>query len=199
MGSYASGRYRTRNRGAVEGTLQLDIRVLRRKGFVRPGQATSGTMTWSRNGRPQSSIRLTMDLVNPDAGLARLCYTVGGEDRSQTIVINSQPCRFGGRRFYFRCPHYHDRVLVLCFVHGHFASRDYHRLAYRSQSEDGLGRAHRARSKAEARVLGTDGNPRPRGHNRERLLTRWEDAEERLDAEIAYSAARLFALLPGAL
>ena len=195
MGSYASGRYRTRNRGTVEGSLRLDIRQLKRMGYIEPSESVSGSIRWSVNGRSTSSIGLTMNLVNPDAGLAHLSFSVAGEARHQTIVINSQRCRFGGRRFYFHCPRYNDRCVVLYGVGGYFASRDYRGLTYRSQSEDGLARAHRARAKAEARVLGTDGHPRPRGVNRERLVDRWEIAEERLDSEIACLVARRFGLL----
>jgi len=170
MGSHSSGRYRTRNRGAVEQSLRLDMRQLRRHGYVVAGARTAGTWTWARNGERTGAIGFTVDLTDPDNGYAELDYTVNGERRVRTVDIEAVSCRYGGRRFYFRCPRSGRRCELLCGVGGEFASRQHHRLTYFSQSETPLDRLGRAKRKAEARAMGTDGNPRPRGENRERLL-----------------------------
>lgn len=117
---------------------------------------------------------------------------MNGEGRSQKIIIDGAPCRFGGKRYYFECPRTCRRCEALFCVGGVFASRQFHRLTYASQSEDALGRMHRARGKAEARALGTDGNPRPRGANRERLVDRWEAYENATDAILWGWIARRF-------
>lgn len=79
-----------------------------------------------------------------------------------------------------------------CCVGGFFALRQAHRLNYCSQSADGLGRLHGARDKALARATGKDGNPRPRGANRERLVERWIALDEAADNMFASEALRLF-------
>ena len=67
---------------------------------------------------------------------------------------------------------------MLAYGAGRFASRQAQRLTYSTQSEDALDRLRRARDKAEARAWGKDGQPRPRGANRERLLQRWNELDE---------------------
>ncbi len=192
MGGSSSGRYRTRNRGAVEHALRLDLRRLKRLGWVKPGSRVSGGLNWTVNDRPHSSIHLVVDLTNPDAGFAKLNFSSDGEPREQVIRIESAPCRFGGRRFYFCCPRTFDRCVALFGRGGYFASRDYHRLTYHSQSEDPLARLCRQRVKAEARALGKDGHPRPRGANRERLVERWIAYEEAADDMLAVHFMRRF-------
>jgi hypothetical protein len=195
MGGYSSGRYRTRNRGAVEQSLRFDMRQLRRRGFIRTGAHLAGTWSWSRGGEKSGAIAFRIDLSNPDDGHADLSFSVGDEPRQQRIVIEAVACRYGGRRFYFICPRTGRRCEMLCCVGGVFASRQFHRLSYASQSEDPLGRLHRARAKAEARALGQDGKPRPRGANRERVFEQWCAYEEAADALFASEAMRRFGRL----
>jgi hypothetical protein len=178
MGGYSSGRYRTRNRGAVEQSLRLDMRHLRQRGMVRPGARTSAIWSWSRAGEHTGSVGVAIDLRDPENRFAELTYSVGGEPRTRRITIEAIPCRYGGSRHYFRCPRSGRRCEVLCCVAGEFAARQHHRLTYFCQSETRLDRLQRAKSKAEARLKGEKGNPRPRGANRKRLLDRWARLEE---------------------
>lgn len=195
MGSHSSGRYRTQNRGAVEQALRLDMRQLRRLGFIQTGAKFSGPVRWTYRGEPSGAINLTVDLTDPDNGHVTLDYSVGGEPLTRLVDLESVRCRYGGRRFYFRCPHNGRRCEVLCCVGGVFASREHHRLTYFSQSETPLDRLGRAKRKAEARVMGTDGNPRPRGENRARLLKRWSDLEAAWVDSFAMETTRRFANL----
>ena len=188
MGGHSSGRYRTRNRGPVEQSLRFDIRQLRRSGYVRPGERKSGLWSWSRGGERTASIGFTIDLTDPADGRAELDYSVDGERRFRTVAIEAAPCRYGGQRFYFLCPRSGRQCELLCGVGGEFASRQHHRLTYFSNSETPLDRLNRAKGKAEARALGTDGNPRPRGRNRDRLFDRLADLE---DAWIATFGAEI--------
>lgn len=177
MGGYSSGRYRTRNRGSIESAQRLDMRSIRRLGWLKPGAVCSGVMTWSRGGERVASMTITANLTNQSAPFLTLAHTVGGEPHDLRIGMEAVPCRFGGHRFYFICPRTWRRCIVLAFGGGQFASREAQRLAYSSQSEDALGRLHRARRKAEARLRGEGEFVRPRGANRERLLERWIDLE----------------------
>lgn len=195
MGGWSSGRCRTRNRGAVEASLRLDIRSLRRAGYLRPGARASGIWSWSCRGQPSGSIRFAIDLSEmsePMRGSAELSFSVNGEPRAQTVEVDGVPCRYGGWRYYFVCPRTGDRCEVLCGVGGYFASREHHRLTYHSQSEDALGRVYRSRDKAKARAFGEDFKPRPRGANRKRLVKRWIDCERAADELFAFEAVRRF-------
>lgn len=178
MGGHSSGRYRTRNRGAIEQTLRLDMIQLRRLGFLRPGAVSTGPVHWTRGGERSSSITLKVDLSSLDDAHAILTYTADGDPKVQRVQMFAEPCRFGGHRFYWFCPVMTwRRCTVLAFGGGRFASRQAQRLTYATQSEDALDRLRRARDKAEARAWGKDGQPHPRGANRERLVQRWDDLD----------------------
>lgn len=177
MGGYTSGRYRTRNRGAVEEALRLDLRVLRRRGFLRPGAAATGPVEWTRRGERSGAITLRVDLTSLDDPHAVLTYAADGKPTVQHVQLALDPCRFGGHRFYWLCPVTGRRCAVLAYAVGRFASRQAQRLTYATQSADALDRLRRARDKAEARVFGKAGYPRPRGANRERLVQRWTELD----------------------
>jgi hypothetical protein len=153
--------------------MRLEMKRVRKCGFLRPGAASTGPMRWTRGGEPAGSINLATDLTQLGDPFALLSYSVDGEPRVQRVQIDAVPCRFGGHRFFWRCPVTGRRCLTLAYANGRFASRQAQRLTYAVQSEDRLGRIRRARDKAEARACGRDGHPRPRGRNRERLLDRW--------------------------
>ena len=178
MGGYSSGRYRTRNRGAIEEALRLDIPTLKRKRFFQPRARVSGPIFWTRGGERSGSITLTVDLTSLDDARAVLDYTADGKPTVQRVTIVAEPCRFGGHRFYWLCPVTGRRCTVLAYSGGRFASRQAQRLTYATQSADTLDRLRRARDKAEARAWGKDGHPRPRGANRERLFQRWNELDE---------------------
>lgn len=184
MGNWGSGRYRTRNRGPFERSLQFDIRVLKQRGEFEPGRCSSGTYRWSLGNEPAGAISYRIDLTDPDHGFAVLSFSVDGEPKTQRIAIIAKPCRYGGRRFYFYCGLSWQLCEVLCGVSGVFAARDYHRLTYFSQSEDRLGRFRRAAGKAEARFLAKSGKPRPRGDNATHLRERWIALDEAFEEEL---------------
>lgn len=163
--------------------------------YLRPGTRVTGMWRWNRGGEPSGSAGFTVSLTEPEGGWLDLSFTVNGEPRSPRILIESMPCRLGGRRYYFRCPKTGRRCEVLCCVAGEFAARQAHRLTYASQSEDRLGRLARARDKAEARWRPTDGRGRPRGANREHLIERWIELDAAWEAEFAEVAMRRFGML----
>jgi hypothetical protein len=172
MGSLSSGRYRTVNRGAIEDAQWIDIRCLRRLGLIHAFANQSTFLRWSRCGEEIASAWVSVNVLNMISGTLRISYGGLVPAFVQTVQIVSQPCRFGGHRFYFLCPATGARVEVLALVDGRFVSRQAARLTYASQSETKLHRLYRARAKAEAKACGDDGHPRPRGRNRERLSER---------------------------
>lgn len=195
MGGYSSGRYRTRNRGAIEQALRLEMPALRRKRFLQSGATVTGSYSWTRAGERSGSITLTVDLSSLANPHARLSYVADGEPKVQIVQMVAEPCRFGGHRFFWLCPVSWRRCTTLAFAGGRFASRQVQRLTYASQSADTLGRLQRASAKAEARAFGKDGHPRPRGANRARLVERWADLDGAWDDMFADMALRRFGRL----
>ena len=188
MGGYGSGRPRTRNRGAVENHLGLDIRALRRRGYIKPGFVVSGVWRWTLGGEPSDSVELTCDLTAPSRAAVELQFAANGMARTQRVVLQARACRYGGHRFYFLCPQRGAPCEVLLCVDGVFASRQEHGLVYASQTQVPLDRLLGVRDKAAARLRGRGGLPIPRGANRQRVNARMAAAEAALDeAENAMS------------
>jgi hypothetical protein len=192
MGGYSSGRYRTRNRGTVDAALRLDLRVMRRQGFLVPGAVTSGVQRWTRvaTGEESGSVGVTVNLAGGDTGSLVVRFNFNGEPRVQEIDLVSAPMRYGGRRYYFRCPKLGHRCEVLPSVGGVFASRQAGRLTYQSQSADQIDRMRDRAHRLEKRLWPGKGKPRPRGRNRERLLDAWERADTAFESMFAATITR---------
>lgn len=194
MGGYGSGRYRTRNRGNLDSAIRLDIRAMRRQGFLKPGAITSGVQrwTWVATGEETGSVSVTVNLADPAEGSVVVRFTLNGEPRVQEIRLLSKPMRYGGRRYYFQCPRCFQRCEVMPLVGGVFASRQAQRLTYSSQSSDRLSRLRDRSWRLEKRLWPENGKRRPRGRNRERLLAEWERADSAFEGLFAIEVARKF-------
>ena len=192
MGGYSSGRYRERNRGTVEGALRLDLRVMRRQGYLVPGAVTSGVQRWhwAATGQESGSVSVSVNLVDPVRGFVTVRFNLNGEPKVQTIDLVSVPMRYGGRRYYFICPRHGRRCEVLPSVGGVFASRQAQRLTYQSQSADQIDRMRDRAHRLEKRLWPDKGKPTPRGRNRERLLDAWERADTAFESMFAATITR---------
>jgi hypothetical protein len=192
MGGYGSGR--SGGRPTVESSLTLNLARLFDTGWLKPGIWTSGTLRWSiigtgeetasmsfeaRLGKEEGDIRLRWISTNPWSGEKRQC-----ENR---IMLTTSLQPFGGRRWWFVCPHTGRRAARLYLPSGAntFDCRNAYRLAYRSQRETPRDRAL-SRAFALRRKLGDDGGigtyiPKPKGmHWRtfERALEKIDRAED---------------------
>jgi hypothetical protein len=176
MGGISSGRYRTRNRGAVEATCRIDLRFLRKLGALKEGHRTTGTLSWNRGGTPSGSMGYTV-VMDPDDRRLILSYSTGGEARTVTVQLEAVPMRFGGFRYYALCPRTLRRCQVLPVVGGVVACRQAHRLTYASQSMDQVDRTRRRMDRCEKRL---HEKPR-RGQNRERLTDALINATDRFE------------------
>ncbi len=192
MGGYSSGRYRERNRGTVDAAIRLDLRVMRRQGFLVPGAVTSGIQRWTRvaTGEESGSVRVSVNLSDPASGSLTVRFNLNGEPKVQTIDLVGVPMRYGGRRYYFICPRRGTRCEVLPVVGGVFASRQAQRLTYQSQSADQIDRMRDRAHRLEKRLWPDKGKPRPRGRNRERLLDAWERADTAFESMFAATITR---------
>jgi hypothetical protein len=190
LGSFLSGRHRTRNRGTVDAACRIDIRFLRKQGALKEGLISCGTLRWSRRGEPAGSVGYTVSMIGPDRHLI-LSYAFNGDPRSTTVQLVAVPMRFGGHRYYALCPRTLRRCEVLAVVGGVVASRQAHRLTYASQSMDRLGRLRERMERSERRLRE---KPR-RGQNRERLTQGWLSASDDFEGFFATEAMRRFGYL----
>jgi len=182
MGGINSGRRRTVNRGAIEQFPALDLRILRRAGLMRPGQCMYDTLTWLNQVREALSVRIFIDLSDDRHASIRL----RGDAITQDITLTVVPSGFGGVRYHMLCPVTARSGEVLYLVDGMFASRQAHRLAYRSQSEDELGRARRKARKLHRRLNGDQLYARARGRHRYERVQQRKQAE--VEARMLYRA-----------
>lgn len=206
MGGYGSGRHG--GGPVVEDGLTLDLDRLRRDGIIPLVQGwRRGSLVWTEScsGRQIASIGYEIDL-GAEEGSMRLRYAitdpVSGEKREadHSVSLTSIPMRFGGRRWYFRCPHLGLRCGRLHLPPGAFifASRQAHGLAYRSQRATPRDRALDKAFKLRRR-LGSEGGvgdpvPKPkwmRWPTYERRLEQILEADERCDEFLIMLAANL--------
>jgi hypothetical protein len=147
--------------------------------------------------------------LGPDWGAARLRYdirhlTCATGPQHQTVALTTTPCRFGGLRWWWRCPETGRRCAKLYLPNGglRFLGRAAHGLAYASQREDAIARAHRRAARvhrklgSDERLAGAPAPPRPRGMRRVtygRLVAELWEAEDALGEAFLAGAARLLA------
>lgn len=178
MGGIGSGARRTTHIGNVEGMAALDIRILRRRGILRPGECTCDTMQWSIGGLSASSVRLRVDLSDIERGgvIAITGEMPDGAIR-QHVAIEMVPSPFGGHRCFFICPVMRQRCEVLYYAAGRFGSRAAQRLSYAVQGMNELSRVRRKVAKLRSCLCGSGSQPRPRGRNRIDIVRRLHQAE----------------------
>ena len=165
-----SGQTRSRNSGCVDHWPSIDLRYLKRRGWLRPGQR--GNLRWTRGEHLMATARFVVWLGEDP----RLDVTLRAEDleRSQTLGLASLPCHYGGVRWMLVCPASGRRCQELFWSNnrGRFVSRQAAKLTDAWASEGSGERRRRAYKNAEARAYGWDGYPTPRGDNRRRLMAR---------------------------
>lgn len=194
MGGWGSGVRNGRPTVEATGCLKLDVNTVTRA--VREAMArqevrtipegrhlsTDFTLRWTRSGeaKPWAAVRVRL-MLHPHAGTARLTYDVehishrtGPQDYE--VQMETTPCRYGGVRWWWLCPATWRRCAVLYLPNGGYRflsrGRGAYRLAYASQREGWLDRAHGRAAKLH-RKLGSDYNlglgpdvPRPKGMRR---------------------------------
>jgi hypothetical protein len=217
MGGYGSGR--RAGRATVEGcrSLKLDVNAVVRK--LRPplrglgeGETFKARYQWAWTIRgddaPWATVALSLALGR-DSGEARLVFDIGHTHRrtgpqDQRVELESTPCHFGGRRWWWICPATGRRCATLYLPNGgtQFLSRGRgaYRLAYASQREDPSGRSHgrlrRLSRKLGSTYTGPDDVPgtKPkwmRWRTYDRMVAEWEDEVGLLDDLFVASVERL--------
>jgi hypothetical protein len=165
---------------------RLDIRFMRKRGFLKPG---SYNLSWKCGDEPRG----TIDAQVFDADQITLHYRFKGysdevwRDVVQRVPLETTPCRFGGVRQRFKCPCCYRRVEVLYLRSGRFACRHCQQVAYTSQSECPIGRITSRTHKLKAIVEGG----KPKGM-RWRTYNRICDRIDALDSAWLHAMKRRF-------
>lgn len=181
LGAGRPGRYSKTDRHR-----SIDVRRFAAENMLRLGM-------WSwhwrdgTTGEEQASISV---IGRPDSLV--LAYETAGEAIRTTVHIERTPCRLGGSRPWFSCPHCGRRVAVLYMRSKHFACRHCHRLAYGSQAADKCGRSWRKQRKLEAR-LGPNWQRPKHMHAKTyaKLMEALMDCERQRDEWLAATVMRL--------
>ncbi len=142
MGGYGSGN-RWDSKTTTESQHWLDIRWLKKQGYLRPGNV--GSLSWSRRGEQTGFINYRMET---DRMILNYRYRLNGgewEDVEQAISFDRTPCNYGGQRTWFLCSRCWQRVAVLYGAGKYFLCRHCYNLTYASQQES---RADRLMQKA---------------------------------------------------
>jgi hypothetical protein len=154
MGGYGSGK-RWNSKSTTESQHGIDIRWLKKQGYLRPGNA--GLLSWSSRGKRTGSIGYRMET---DRMILNYRYRPHGgewEHVEQTISFNRTPCNYGGFRTWFLCPRCWRRIEVLYGAGKYFLCRHCHDLTYASQQESKEDRLMRKARKIRER-LGASNN-----------------------------------------
>ena len=136
----------------------------------------------------------------PHANLSNLAH--GGEwrDMRERVALETTPCRYGGRRPWFRCPRCGSRRRVLYSVGGVFRCRRCHDLAYTSTREDAQARSARRIAALHTRLEAAGADlyaipPRPAGMRQATYRSIVDDLRREQDRQAAYYRADLERLM----
>ena len=197
---------RSRYRATLESGPSLDLNWLARRGFVKPG-AMSGPVrikwTDSYFDEEVASGIVVADMSGTRVGWLNI-HINEGLDQKITLV----PCRrnFGGYQWFFLCPRLGCRASVLWMPPGarFFACRQAwgRQVAYSSQFETQVDRAHRGKKKINSRLCRMGGfdpeewdlPPKPkwmRWSTYNRAVEKFDHYEAILDISILAVATRL--------
>lgn len=133
MGNSRSGRHRTSTTGTVEDHLALDLRWLRRRGFAKPSARRILDLSWVNEPSGVEYARCAVRLSLSDDCSGYIDIGPSPTVLRQRAAIVARVTAFGGRRLYYVCPEKGHLCELLYLRDGRFASRQAHRLSYRSQ------------------------------------------------------------------
>jgi hypothetical protein len=151
MGGYGSGRHS--NNPAASQVKRVDIRYMRKQGLLKP--AAKGLLSWTSDDKPTENVGYRIQ-----GNTLFLDYNVSARSGEWdtvclTVPMVSTPCRYGGRRYYFRCPdqNCNRRCEVLYSKSKYFLCRKCCRYLYSSQLDDRIDRRRDARAKVGKQIF----------------------------------------------
>ena len=104
--------------------LQIPISKLKNCGYLNPEQIKSGTLNWSRNGKPTGGISIQVN-TKSEQPYIELDYEYRGEPRNYKVYLASTPSNLNkGEIWYFICPQTKKRCRILYLIGGYFLHRE---------------------------------------------------------------------------
>ena len=153
MGGYGSGSwYRWDSKSTTESQHRIDIRWLKKQGYLRPGNFR--LLSWSRGNEQTGSIGYRMEADRMVLNYRHRPHGGEWEQVEQTISFDRTPCNYGGHRTWFLCPRCWKRVAVLYGTGKYFFCRHCYDLTYSSQQESKLDRLMRKARKIREKMGG---------------------------------------------
>lgn len=132
----------------ADGLKKISAAFLKKHGYFDAGWR-SGTITWTSGwDEHKSSVGIEVS-TSDEGGYLRIHYTQTDRDTGDKkdfdykIPLTTTPCRYGGKRYWFTCPMYHNqiycgrRVGVLYKNGDFFACRHCNDLTYESRNLSG--------------------------------------------------------------
>lgn len=165
MGGPGSGHRWRSGRGTCEGYKRIDLKFLKKRGWLILGNYYS--LHWTFGGEPSGDINYWAYSSHLLLTFRVREYDEEWESVQQTVHFDHTPMHFGGMRQWFRCPGCNRRCRVL-YGGSRFYCRRCCRLGYASQSEDRVQRII-SRDQEVRERLGGDGSvddffpPKPKG------------------------------------
>lgn len=139
MGGMGSGSwYRWNTKTTTEETKRIDIRYMKKQGWLEPGGWRS--MSWSRGGEPSGNINYRVDNEGLSLSYRFRSHGSDWEDMKERVYFVRTACNYGGERLWFLCPHCGKRVGVLYGADTRFLCRHCYDLSYASQAKGYLER-----------------------------------------------------------
>lgn len=100
----------------IESALCLDLRTLFKRSTIWPCCNVSGGWKWMRDDEKIANVGYRATLGR-DSGTLTLDYAIGREGERKaitcTIALVTEPCQYGGRRWFMVCPYTRRRALKL--------------------------------------------------------------------------------------
>lgn len=156
MGGSGSGSwFRWDSKTTTESQHRIDIRWLKKQGYLRPGNA--GLLSWSWRDKQTGSIGFRMETDRMVLNYRHRPHGGDWEDVEQAISFDRTPCNYGGFRTWFLCSRCWRRVAVLYGAGKYFFCRHCYDLTYASQQENRADRLMRKARKIRER-LGASNN-----------------------------------------
>lgn len=145
------------SRPTTESRRSIDSRALARAGVLRPGART--VMRWMKGAEQTAAIA-----IRAQDGAVELAYRCRAHNRrlehqQYSVCVESTACRFGGERFWFRCPEAQcgRRVAILYQSDQRFVCRLCAGLVYATTREGACDRALRRVARVR-KLLGWESN-----------------------------------------
>lgn len=184
MGGYGSGR--RSNRPTTDDCLHINLSNLKGLGMLKRDCFSRRELNWSNNGQAIARLTIVTDIeCREPSPCLRITGRAHGRAIDCMVYLEQQPLPYGGERWFALCPRTGRRCTVLVLPPGqvYFASVKGWNVAYSSQRECPIHRAHRAIEKAKTRRKAL--SKYARKPTRERLLDReierWVFVEDEID------------------